>query len=75
MHAFRLKTVPRPRDQPRVNPMRPDDHPLIQISNRPMGTNLAVCIILRLMLGIRHVLLVEVPTQSVEPQEQVAIDP
>ena len=74
MHAFGLKAVPRPRDQPRVNPMSPDDHPLIKISDRPMGANLAVSVILRLVLGIRHLLLVELPTQSVEPQEQLVID-
>jgi hypothetical protein len=39
-----------------------------------MGANLAVSEILRLMLGIRHPLLVELPTQSVEPHEQEAID-
>ena len=74
MHAFRLKAVPWPRDQPRVNPMRLNDHPLIKISNRSIRTNLAVSVILRLMLGIRHLLLVELPTQSVEPQQQVVID-
>jgi hypothetical protein len=68
MYAFRLKAVSRPRDQPRVNPIRPDDYPLIEIPNRSMGTNLAVRVILRLMLGIRHLLLVELPTQSVEPE-------
>ena len=75
MYAFRLKAVPWPRDQPRVNPMCPNDHPLIKISNRSIRTNLAVSVILRLMFRIRHVLHVELPTQSVEPQEQVAIDP
>ena len=74
MHAFRLKAVPWPRDQPRVNPVRLDNHPLIEIPDRPMGANMAVSIILRLMLWIRHPLLVELPTQSVEPHEQEAID-
>jgi hypothetical protein len=39
-----------------------------------MGANLAVSEILRLMLWIRHLLLVEIATQRVEPQEQEAID-
>jgi len=55
-----------------VNPVRLDNHPLIEIPDRPMGANLAVSEILRLMLWIRHLLLVELPTHSVEPQEQVA---
>jgi hypothetical protein len=67
MHAFRLKAVPRPGDQPRVNPMRLNDHPLIEIPDRSVSTNMAVSKILRLMFGIRHLLLVELPTQSVEP--------
>ena len=75
MHAFRLKAVPWPRNQPRVNSMRLDDYPLIEIPDRSVSTNMAVSKILRLMLGIRHLLLVEPPTQSVESQEQVAIDP
>ncbi len=75
MHAYRLKAVPWPRDQPRVNPMRLDDYPLIKVPDRPMSANMAVSVIFRLMFGIRHVLLVEPPTQSVESQEQVAIDP
>ena len=73
MDAFRLKAVSWPGDQPRVKPLRPDDHPLIEISDRPMGTNLAVSVILRLMPGIRHVLVVELPTQSVEPQEKMVL--
>ena len=70
MHALRLKAVPRPGDQPRVNPMRLDDHPLIKIPDRPMSTNLAVSVILRLMLRIRHVLLVEPPKQGVQPEAE-----
>jgi len=57
-----------------VNPVRLDNHPLIEIPDRPMGANLAVSEILRLMLWIRHLLLVEIATQRVEPQEQEAID-
>ena len=74
MHAFRLKAVPWPRDQPRVNPMRLDDYPLIEIPDRSVSTNMAVSIILRLMLWIRHSLLVELPTQGVEHHEQEGID-
>jgi hypothetical protein len=50
-----------------VNPVSLDNHPLIEISDRPMGTNLAVSVILRLVFGIRHLLLVELPPQSVQP--------
>jgi hypothetical protein len=39
-----------------------------------MGANLAVSEILRLMLGIRHPLLVELTTQGVEPHEQETIN-
>jgi len=35
-----------------------------------MSTNLAVSVILRLMLRIRHLLLVELPKQSVQPEAE-----
>jgi hypothetical protein len=54
--------------------MRLDDYPLIEIPDRSVSTNMAVSEILRLMLGIRHPLLVELPTQGVELHEQEAID-
>ena len=54
--------------------MRLDDYPLIEIPDRSVSTNMAGSVILRLVLGIRHLLLVEIPAQSVEPHEYEKIE-